>query len=282
MKFNPDNFVQHKTIVVPDDVEFYVLGDIHGCYDLMMQALKLAGYSEKRGDYVFCVGDLIDRGPDNLKVLGTFLYNKRFHSVMGNHDFFMANDDYDNWMYNGGTWVIKDGLDTDTIQGIAEDMANKLPFFITVEHRGYTYGICHAGIPFQYPASGTQPETPNWFKLTNIPQTWEYLQTVIWDRNVIEEVCFSTFKEQLSSDPYFNRFATAGKQLPLVVPQVNGVAAVFHGHTGVPHPLKYANRVYLDTGGVFNGKMTAAHVDKGKIIAFTTDQYDSCGIVTEL
>lgn len=58
------------------------------------------------------------------------------------------------------------------------------------------------------------------------------------------------------------------------VPPVNGVDFVFHGHTGVPYPILYQNRVYLDTGGVFNGQLTVAQVndETGKITTFTTDK----------
>ncbi|AFQ22193.1 NinI-like serine-threonine phosphatase [Pectobacterium phage My1] len=280
MRFDVNKFVQHKTVKVPDDVEFFVLGDIHGCFDLMMRALKVAGYSEHRGDYVFCVGDLIDRGPDNIKVLGTFLYNQRFHSVMGNHDLFLATDDWSNWLYNGGNWIITDGYDTDTIHGIAESVRSKMPFMITVEHRGFSYGIVHAGIPFEYPARGAQPVTPNWFKITNTPQTSEYLSTLAWDRDVIDEIGFALYKEG-AKGKYFDRYAQHSNQLPIVVPQVNGVAMLFHGHTGVPYPLKYANRVYLDTGGVFNGRITAAHVIKGKATCYTTEQ-DGSETITEI
>ena len=52
----------HETVTVPDNVNIFFIGDIHGEYDMMMDAIKLAGYEEGR-DYVFCVGDLIDRGP---------------------------------------------------------------------------------------------------------------------------------------------------------------------------------------------------------------------------
>ena len=39
----------------------YVVSDIHGCFDELMAALELAGFSEN--DHLFVLGDLIDRGP---------------------------------------------------------------------------------------------------------------------------------------------------------------------------------------------------------------------------
>ncbi len=54
--------------------------------------------------------------------------------------------DWANWMYNGGMWAMNE-LDADTIKNIAEDMAEKLPVFLTVLHRSKKYGVVHGGVP---------------------------------------------------------------------------------------------------------------------------------------
>ena len=63
----------HKVLNVPDDADLYFVGDIHGAYDLLMKGLKEVGFNKDK-DYLICVGDLIDRGPDNYKVLAKFVY----------------------------------------------------------------------------------------------------------------------------------------------------------------------------------------------------------------
>lgn len=80
--------------------------------------------------------------------------------------------------------------------------------------------------------------------------------------------------------PYFQRYAGFKEKYMVEVPEVKGVNFVFHGHTGVPYPILYKNRVYLDTGGVFNGQLTIAQVndETGKITTFTTLREDSCGV----
>lgn len=276
----------HEVLVVPDDVNLFFVGDIHGCNDMLEDALKLAGYNAKR-DYVVCVGDLIDRGTQNLQILAKFLYNLRFRSVRGNHDQFMIGGDYANWMYNGGMWAMND-LDTDTIMGLGEDMAKKLPVFMTVLHRGNTYGVVHGGIPFKYKENGNEVHTHNWQDTIAFIADAEndpdddpsfYIEPFLWDRDVIQEIGFNLYR-QGATDPYFQRYASFKKQLVMEVPPVKGVDFVFHGHTGVPHPILYGNRVYLDTGGVFNGQLTVAQVndEAGKIMTFTTDKNDSCGV----
>lgn len=61
-----------------------VIGDIHGCYDELVQLLEkvsLAG-----DDRVVAVGDLTVKGPKNRPVLDLFSSDSRFSSVIGNHD----------------------------------------------------------------------------------------------------------------------------------------------------------------------------------------------------
>ncbi|WP_349043582.1 metallophosphoesterase [Brucella melitensis] len=279
-------FNLHEVLVVPDDVNLFFVGDIHGCNDMLDDALKLAGYNAKK-DYVVAVGDLVDRGSQNLQVLARFLYNPRFRSVRGNHDQFMIGGDYANWMYNGGMWAMNE-LDTDTIKCIAEDMAAKMPLFMTVLHRGKAYGVVHAGIPFQYKETGNEVVIPNWNDIiANITAAEDhphddpiyYIEPYLWDRDVIQEIGFILARNGATHE-YFKRYASFKDELTVEVPEVESVDFVFHGHTGVPYPILYKNRVYLDTGGVFNGQLTVAQVndEAGKIMTFTTDKNDSCGV----
>jgi hypothetical protein len=61
-----------------------VVGDIHGCYDELLELLEKArlGVDER----VVAVGDLIVKGPKSREVLELFASDGRFSSVMGNHD----------------------------------------------------------------------------------------------------------------------------------------------------------------------------------------------------
>lgn len=276
----------HKIVTVPDDANIFFVGDIHGEHDLLMDALKLAGHTEK--DHVFCVGDLIDRGEQNLQVLAKFLYNPRFHSVRGNHDEFMIFGDFANWMYNGGSWALKE-LDTDTTQTLAIEMKAKFPLFMTVEHRGNRYGIVHAGIPFQYKARGNEVCVPNWNVITGEEHLTELSRYAgadrfTWDRDVIKEIAFGMVKDGKDrGHPYFERYAGFKDYLRVDVPGVVGVDYVFHGHTFVPFPIKHENRVYIDTGGTFNKSLTVVEPQKnGDLVAYTTDSNDACGIVETL
>jgi len=61
-----------------------VIGDIHGCFDELSELLRLVDL--QTDDRVVAVGDLVTKGPKNREVLDLFIDDKRFSSVIGNHD----------------------------------------------------------------------------------------------------------------------------------------------------------------------------------------------------
>jgi hypothetical protein len=61
-----------------------VIGDIHGCNDELNDLLDQVELHPD--DRVVAVGDLIVKGPKNRAVLDRFIDDKRFSSVIGNHD----------------------------------------------------------------------------------------------------------------------------------------------------------------------------------------------------
>lgn len=65
---------------------FYAIGDIHGNYDefrLLLDKIKF----DPKNDIVWLVGDLVNRGPESLKVLRFVKEHQRsMHMVLGNHE----------------------------------------------------------------------------------------------------------------------------------------------------------------------------------------------------
>jgi bis(5'-nucleosyl)-tetraphosphatase (symmetrical) len=64
----------------------YAVGDIQGCYKSLRQLLKKVRFNPEK-DQLWCVGDLVNRGPDSLKTL-RFLKSlgEACICVLGNHD----------------------------------------------------------------------------------------------------------------------------------------------------------------------------------------------------
>lgn len=61
-----------------------VIGDIHGCYDELVELLEQVGLAAD--DRVVAVGDLVAKGEKSREVLDLFIADARFSSVIGNHD----------------------------------------------------------------------------------------------------------------------------------------------------------------------------------------------------
>lgn len=72
------------------DKRFIIIGDIHGCFDQLIELLQKCNYN-KETDIIVATGDLVDRGNKSLEVLRFFMPDNphEFHhiySVLGNHD----------------------------------------------------------------------------------------------------------------------------------------------------------------------------------------------------
>ena len=88
----------------------WVVGDVHGCFDTLRQALLAIDFEPAR-DRLFSVGDLIDRGPNSIEALD-WLEGECFEAViMGNHEAEMVRmlqtgeilspaKPYQQWMWN--------------------------------------------------------------------------------------------------------------------------------------------------------------------------------------
>lgn len=63
----------------------YIIGDVHGCFDGLMELLTKINYNKNK-DELFFTGDLINRGPKNIEVLEYIYNNENAELVLGNHD----------------------------------------------------------------------------------------------------------------------------------------------------------------------------------------------------
>ncbi len=64
----------------------FVIGDIQGCFDELEKLLFRAKFNPNK-DTLWCLGDIINRGPKSLATL-EYLYNlPNCHVTLGNHDF---------------------------------------------------------------------------------------------------------------------------------------------------------------------------------------------------
>ena len=116
-----------------------VVGDIHGCYDELMKLLRKAKF--KQSDRVVSVGDLVSKGPKVREVLDLFMTDKRFSTVIGNHDLILRR------YWNGEAVELKPAQ-KDTHKKLSRKrdkylhFLNALPFVIDLD----THLVVHAGL----------------------------------------------------------------------------------------------------------------------------------------
>lgn len=123
----------------------YVVGDLHGCYDMLMDQLDDLCFNFE-SDRLFCCGDLIDRGDKSLECL-MLMYEPWFFSVRGNHEQMMIDyyvhqqPDGGCWHYNGGVWELDENpID---MKMWASEADYLLPYQIEIDE---SIGIIHADI----------------------------------------------------------------------------------------------------------------------------------------
>ena len=63
----------------------YVISDIHGHYDKYLQMLKKINFQEE--DNLYVLGDVLDRGPDGIKILQDMMMRLNVIPILGNHEY---------------------------------------------------------------------------------------------------------------------------------------------------------------------------------------------------
>ncbi|AQW88615.1 putative serine/threonine protein phosphatase [Erwinia phage pEa_SNUABM_50] len=244
-----------KVLDIPDEKNVYIIGDIHGNFDLFQKTLHEIGITDD--DVLISVGDLVDRGRNNAKMLFEFLNKENRHMVLGNHEDMMmrgrtSREWYFNWLQNGGQTT----LDEIGAPGIDHfcTLLEDVPHLIEVNHRGYKLGIAHAGIP-HYPSINDWETIKQWTE-----DNGEYRYQLLWDRDAIQ---MARYDFELSEKEKLERI-------------VAGVDYVIHGHTGVPHKFAFGNRVWIDTQ-FRSGQFTIATMDDDHLMKYYTIVPDEWG-----
>jgi serine/threonine protein phosphatase 1 len=225
-----------SSMPLSDPARVYVIGDIHGCADLldrMVGEIKKDLAARPVADsLVVAVGDYVDRGPDSRAVIERLLHNPfstRFVALKGNHEVLL-----EGFLRNpktGDYWGRYGGLETMQSYGIpvADLIAGKnypaaaqaltravptahLDFFAALRTSVTVgkYFICHAGV---------RPGVP-------LEQQTE--EDLLWIR-----------------DPFLTSRIDFGK-------------IVVHGHTPAAEPEVLPNRINVDTGAFMTGRLTCA------------------------
>ena len=222
----------------PPDTRIYAIGDVHGRADLLgtLQAriARDAARAAEARKVVVYLGDYIDRGPDSAGVLDRLidgpLAGLEQIFLMGNHeDFFLQFLEDPEvgpvWVRNGGDATLASyGLDTAKDCCCAREMADlsrSLQDKLPDRHREFLKGlsVSHREGDYFFVHAGIRPGVP-------------------LDRQVEEDLLWIR-------EPFL---AAADDRDVVVV----------HGHTPVAEAEVHRNRIAVDTGAVWSGRLTAA------------------------
>jgi serine/threonine protein phosphatase 1 len=218
----------------------FICGDIHGCWDKLEWALDAVGF-DKTKDRLFCLGDMIDRGPKSEDFI-RYIRKPWFYSIMGNHEALLCGtilseteelrkSHYRAWFINGGWWM--DDVAKEDLEDYA-DLLRKLPLAIELEiGDGRSIGLVHAEVMNKdwnevVENTNTTPEDAYYFQEEG---TIGKCERYLWGRDKIY-LATNPFNKDVANEDW----------------TVQNIEAVFHGHTIFKDIFSIANCHHIDTG----------------------------------
>lgn len=273
------------------------IGDIHGCYDKMMSALDNCKYSDT--DILYSVGDLCDRGKQNVKTLNFLMSLKNFKPVCGNHDwwnfsylhpiieypelprlngkiqhsYFMSRDAWECWYYyNGGrNTVDEEHNQTDEWGNKVYNFLKNIPYLIDLGDKVIVHSVFPKNLLSQIntPLEKITMES----LMTSGLMTDEVYDSNLWNRNIlagcegIQAIGSKNIYTPYSRDKYLKEY--------------NGSKTYIIGHTPLDHPFydKGMGIIGIDTGGFcskekygVDGYITVLDIDSFEY--WTSKNYD--------
>lgn len=227
---------------------FDIVGDVHGCFEELLQLLGHLGYtvsidseqyivSAPEGRKLIFVGDLVDRGPGTpqvLRLVSAMVEAGQAFCVPGNHDVKLVK------ALKGRDVQLTHGL-ADSMQQLdkeSPEFRQQMARFLDglISHYVFDDGklvVAHAGLKESMQGRGSA---------------------------AVRE--FALYGETTGETDEFGlpmRYNWAG--------DYRGKALVVYGHTPVPEPLWLNNTVNIDTGCVFGGSLSALRYPEREVVS---------------
>jgi protein phosphatase len=223
---------------------FDIIGDVHGCYDELVELLGALGYvPDPHGVYrnpdrtAIFLGDLVDRGPDTpgvLRLVMDMVGARAALCVPGNHEQKLLR------ALNGRNVQITHGLgeSLEQLEASGPEFTDRVKTFIDrlVSHAvldDRKLVVAHAGLPAE-----------------------------MHGRASAAVRSFALYGETTGETDEFG--------LPIRYPWADdyrGDATVVYGHTPIPEPEWVNNTICVDTGCVFGGSLTALRYPERELVS---------------
>ncbi|WP_257349126.1 bis(5'-nucleosyl)-tetraphosphatase PrpE [Pseudalkalibacillus decolorationis] len=230
-------------------MNYDVIGDIHGCYDELINLINELGYSRDQNGILnhqdnrklVFLGDLTDRGPESLKVVH-FVYELLENEVAlytpGNHCDKLYR------YFCGRDVQIRHGLETTvdefkalssneqvTVASKFKKMVEEAALYLQLADNQLI--IAHAGIREEF-----------------IGQRHKAVRTFVLYGDI-------TGERHPNGMPVRRDWAK----------EYTGERTIIYGHTPVKEPRKAGSTINIDTGCVFGGSLTAYRYPEGQTIS---------------
>lgn len=199
----------------------FAIGDIHGCYDQLLDLVDRVPIDWARDRLVF-MGDYIDRGPSSFEVVDYLVELQSRHPssvfLKGNHEQMLADylsgKDRITYLCNGGQQTLESYLNHAGPNTPCPIPPAHLRFFesLILYFETENYIFVHAGLRQNVPLSRQDPEDLLWIR-----------------------------------DKFVNTKYAFGKR-------------VVFGHTPLQEPLVEFNKIGIDTGAVYGNKLTCVQL----------------------
>ena len=209
----------------------FAIGDIHGCYDQLLDLLGRIPIDWSRDRLVF-MGDYIDRGPKSFEVVDHLVGLQARHPgivfLKGNHeqmlDDYLSGKDRMTYLYNGGRQTLDSYLKHAKPNAQYPIPPAHLRFFesLALYYETESYIFVHAGIRQDIALDQQDPEDMLWIR-----------------------------------EKFINTKHAFGKR-------------VVFGHTPLQEPLVEHNKIGIDTGAVYGNKLTCVQLPE-ELFYFSTN-----------
>ncbi|MDQ6958852.1 MAG: symmetrical bis(5'-nucleosyl)-tetraphosphatase [Mariprofundaceae bacterium] len=264
----------------------YAIGDIQGCYKPLKRLLEKIQFNPEK-DVLWCVGDLVNRGPDSLKVLR---YLKSLGDacvcVLGNHDLHLLGQAAGERPYR-----------RDTLQKVlaapdCDELMDWLRYRPLLHHdtkRGWC--MVHAGFPPDWTLEKCKKRAKKAEKMLRGKEWMEFCRHIHTQDFPVCEPAGKGVPRQLFTVAAFtrvryctpdgcfdwrNRSSEPGKNERAWYVHKKlawrGDCRVLFGHWAARGPVTDQPHVLgLDSGCVWGGKLTLARLGKKKVVLSSVD-----------
>ena len=201
----------------------FAVGDIHGCYEKLVELMKILPWSKQNGDLLLFIGDYVDRGTRSRDVVEFLVKLQKnggdFIFLKGNHekmllDYYVDHKDQMLYIANGGA---------ETIASYVEGAIGRKAFELPKDHLQFLqslklyyetdeYIFVHAGLRDAVPLPDQSQEDLLWIREEFIYSLYD------WNKRVV------------------------------------------FGHTALETPFVSPGKIGIDTGAVYGNKLTAVEL----------------------